>query len=122
MVLTQLEKNNEKFDKHITEKHFLWNYIFYTYCLNSKHETDYSGLEYEIKRCLSTNAANEEDAIMWIPFNEESDEGYTKQIIEMEETVLKLTEDAKENIKALQNAPAKEDDQRGGEEDDEDME
>lgn len=117
-----LEKNNEKFDKHITDKHFLWNYIFYTYCLNSKHETDYSGLEYEIKRCLSDDAANEEDAIMWLPFNEEGDEGYTQKIIELEQTMLELTEKTKETVKSLQTKPTSEEQAEAVDEGDEDIE
>lgn len=76
-----LEKNNEKFDNHIHEKHFLWNYIYYTYCLNSKHETEHSGLEYEIKECLNSGVGEEENMIRWIPFNTEDEASHTSKIV-----------------------------------------
>lgn len=35
------------FNKHI-EKHHLWYYVFYKYCLELKDQTDYTGIEYDI--------------------------------------------------------------------------
>lgn len=44
----QLEKNQEVFETHVRDKHFLWNYIFYMYSLSKKDSTEYTGLEYAI--------------------------------------------------------------------------
>lgn len=41
-----LEKSNVKFSNHTRKDHFLWNYIFYLYCLTQKDQMDKSGLEY----------------------------------------------------------------------------
>ena len=60
-------------------KHFLWNYIYYILCLYSKNETEYSGLEYEIRVCID-KGENEEDYIKWIPF------GGDDENVEAEET------------------------------------
>jgi len=43
-----LEKNYDDFEEHINNKHYLWNYIFYIYCLIKKDSTEYTGLEYAI--------------------------------------------------------------------------
>lgn len=39
-----IEKTGETFEKHTRSNHFLWNYIFYKYALESKDPTDYTGL------------------------------------------------------------------------------
>lgn len=79
--------------------------------MDSKHETEHSGLEYEIKECLKGEAGKEENAIMWIPFNTEDEEGHTNKIIELETTMKQLTETAKEKLKALKSQPNPEDEQ-----------
>ena len=40
----KLEKDGMKFNEHILEKHFLWNYVFYIIYLREKNSTDYTGL------------------------------------------------------------------------------
>ncbi|CAK78094.1 unnamed protein product (macronuclear) [Paramecium tetraurelia] len=47
-----LEKNLEQFEQHVKDKHFLWNYIYYIYCLKLKETTDYTGLEYAISEMI----------------------------------------------------------------------
>ena len=42
-----MEKQGATFKKH-TNKHLVWNYLYYIYCLKKKDETDYTGIEYEI--------------------------------------------------------------------------
>ena len=56
-----LEKNGETFEVHIHSDnlHYLWNYIFYIYCLQNKDSTEYSGLEYAISDMI------EKDDISW---------------------------------------------------------
>jgi inositol 1,4,5-triphosphate receptor type 1/inositol 1,4,5-triphosphate receptor type 3 len=46
-----MEKAGTTFKKH-TEKHWLWNYLFYRYCVNMKDPSDYTGLEYTISTQL----------------------------------------------------------------------
>jgi hypothetical protein len=60
-----LEKQGEDFTKHTREKHFLWNYLFYIYVLERKDETDYTGLEYEIRK--QYYRSDEEMEVNWIP-------------------------------------------------------
>ena len=40
----ELEKDKKDFQEHVSGNHKLWNYIFYIYYLESKSETDFSGL------------------------------------------------------------------------------
>lgn len=47
-----MEKNSESFEEHIKDKHFLWNYIYYMYCLMKKDSTEYTGLEYSISEMI----------------------------------------------------------------------
>lgn len=54
-----LEKEMESFEHHIDSRHYLWNYLFYIYCLIKKDSTEYSGLEYAIMDMI-----NKED-ISW---------------------------------------------------------
>ncbi|KAM3129578.1 hypothetical protein pb186bvf_018329 [Paramecium bursaria] len=56
-----LEKNGQTFEVHIHNDnlHYLWNYIFYIYCLQNKDSTEYSGLEYAISDMI------EKDDISW---------------------------------------------------------
>lgn len=63
-----MEKNGETFKKHIN-RHFLWNYVYYIYCLENKDETDYTGIEYMIKNQL------ENEDISWFPYMGEDDSG-----------------------------------------------
>lgn len=60
----QLEKNQEDFDDHIKSKHFLWNYVFYIYCLQNKDSTEYTGLEYWIMEKVENEKTN------WFPVQE----------------------------------------------------
>lgn len=54
-----VEKNYEDFEEHIANKHYLWNYIFYIYCLIKKDSTEYTGLEYAISDMI------EKENISW---------------------------------------------------------
>jgi len=47
-----MEKRGTTFKKH-TDKHFLWNYMFYKYVVSMKDSSDYTGLEYDISTQLS---------------------------------------------------------------------
>ena len=48
------------------------------YCLDEKHETEYSGLEYDINNCIKSDS--EEDLISWIPFGSEDEEEHAQKI------------------------------------------
>lgn len=61
-----MEKMGTTFNKH-TSNHFLWNYIFYIYCLKGKDATDFTGMEYDI-----TTKMESED-VTWFPDNGEKD-------------------------------------------------
>lgn len=50
------------------KSHWLWNYVYYIYCLEQKDETDYSGIEYEIKSKVDN------DDISWFPLKNEGDD------------------------------------------------
>ena len=63
----ELEKDKKDFQEHVSGNHKLWNYIFYIYYLESKSETDFSGLEYEIR--TQYNKPDEEMNISWVPQN-----------------------------------------------------
>lgn len=39
-----MEKKGESFVDHTTNKHFLWNYVFYIIALERKSSNDYTGL------------------------------------------------------------------------------
>jgi len=65
MSRSQADKKNKDFDAHIKNEHFLWNYIFYIYCLRNKDETDYTGIEYSIAEKL------DKEDLSWIPIEEE---------------------------------------------------
>ncbi|CAD8077595.1 unnamed protein product [Paramecium sonneborni] len=70
----QLEKNLEEFEQHVKDKHFLWNYIYYIYCLKLKETTDYTGLEYAISEMIR------KDNISWFPIQIEQDANQDKEI------------------------------------------
>ena len=57
-----MEKLGTTFKKH-TEKHFLWNYLFYKYVIILKDPSDYTGLEYTISTQI------DEQEIDWFPDN-----------------------------------------------------
>ena len=65
----RMEKEGQKFEEHIKNKHHLWNYIFYIIALEKKDDTEYSGLEYEINE--KYNLPDEEMDVSWIPDGEE---------------------------------------------------
>lgn len=65
-IIIQIEKEGTTFKKH-TEKHLLWNYIFYIYCLQGKDATDYTGIEYIIYNKI------ESEDVTWFPALGESD-------------------------------------------------
>lgn len=69
-----MEKNGETFNKHI-HRHFLWNYMYYIYCLNKKDETDYTGIEYEIKKQMT------EEDVSWFPTSEDDEKGEVKDVV-----------------------------------------
>ncbi len=54
------------FNKHIAQ-HYLWNYIFYKYCLDMKDQTDYTGMEYAITEKIGS------ENVSWFPDNGEKD-------------------------------------------------
>ena len=45
-----MERTGSTFAKHTRIRHFLWNYLYYLYCLRLKSPTDFTGLEYEIDK------------------------------------------------------------------------
>lgn len=57
-----LEKNNLSFEDHTDNQHFIWNYIFYIYCLNQKDSTDYTGNTSSFIRRPRVLAARENQA------------------------------------------------------------
>jgi hypothetical protein len=59
------------------------------YCLNTKPETEFSGLEYEIKVCIDSGE-NEERYISWIPFSSESEDEYGEKIDELKTIMQEL--------------------------------
>ena len=62
-----MEKNGETFTKH-TEKHKMWNYVYYIYCLQKcKPETEYSGIESYVTDQYKEKAVN------WFPSNSQED-------------------------------------------------
>jgi inositol 1,4,5-triphosphate receptor type 1/inositol 1,4,5-triphosphate receptor type 3 len=67
-----LEKNRISFQDHITDKHYLWNYVFFIYFLDKKSPTDYSGMEYQIT--TQYNKPDEEMVIDWVPLGEPVEE------------------------------------------------
>ncbi|CAD8065958.1 unnamed protein product [Paramecium primaurelia] len=69
-----LEKNLEQFEQHVKDKHFLWNYIYYIYCLKLKETTDYTGLEYAISEMIR------KDNISWFPIQFEQEANQDKEI------------------------------------------
>jgi len=64
-------------EKHIL-KHFLWNYIYYIYCLNEKDSTDYTGIEYIIFTKIS------EDDVTWFPIEDSNSSSKSSEKIEKE--------------------------------------
>ena len=62
-----MEKMGTTFRKH-TDKHFLWNYLFYRYVVKMKDSSDYSGLEYFISTQM------DEKKVEWFPDNGPKDE------------------------------------------------
>lgn len=71
-----MERSGSTFIKHTRNRHFLWNYLYYLYCLRLKSPTDFTGLEYEIDKKV-----NEED-VEWFPALGEGDtEGETEKVI-----------------------------------------
>jgi hypothetical protein len=60
--VNQIEKTGTTFKKH-TEKHFLWNYLFYRYVVEMKDASDYTGLEYTISTQIN------EKKVEWFPDN-----------------------------------------------------
>jgi hypothetical protein len=74
-VLSQMEKMGTTFNKHI-EKHRLWYYIFYKYCLDMKDQTDYTGIEYMITEKIAS------ENVTWFPDNGEKDiSGEIEQLV-----------------------------------------
>ena len=62
----QMERTGSTFDKH-THRHWLWNYLYYLYCLRLKSPTDFTGLEFEIDKQVG------DDNTDWFPSMGESD-------------------------------------------------
>ena len=62
-----MEKQGTTFKKH-TDRHFLWNYVFYKYVIELKDPSDFTGLECSISEQLSGGA------IDWFPDNGPKDE------------------------------------------------
>ena len=73
-----MEKQGATFKRH-TNKHLIWNYLYYIYCLKKKDETDYTGIEYEIINKVNI------DNVSWFPSMGEKDSGG-----QIEETMTKL--------------------------------
>lgn len=59
------------------------------YCLFNKNETEYTGLEYEIRVCVDAGE-NEEDYIKWIPFGGEENDPHVEKVNELTDFMEKL--------------------------------
>lgn len=86
--MIQMEKQNETFKKH-TSRHFLWNYLFYRYCLELKDPSDFTGLEYSISTQVS------DLKIEWFPDNGPKDEGgaIEELVGSLKEKMIKMGDD-----------------------------
>lgn len=62
LTRTEFDKEQKDFKEHIKNNHNLWNYIFFVYYLHNKLQTEYTGVEAEIRRKLNRKDIN------WIPF------------------------------------------------------
>lgn len=58
-------------ENHIL-KHYIWNYIYYIYCLKNKDSTDYTGIEYIIYNKI------EEDDVTWFPVEDSGSSSNSK--------------------------------------------
>lgn len=76
MSRSQADKKNKDFDLHIKTEHYLWNYIFYIYCLRNKDNTDYTGIEYSIAEKL------EKEDLSWMPIETEDEEEHAEEPIQ----------------------------------------
>lgn len=83
---------------HIRRDHFLWNYIFYLYCLKHKDQMDKSGLEYDIG-----NRSEDENDISWIPIYSEEDDNLEGKIEEIQNTLGKLKEISEKKAEAVKS-------------------
>ncbi|CAD8078308.1 unnamed protein product [Paramecium sonneborni] len=103
-----LEKNLEEFEQHVRDKHFLWNYIYYIYCLKLKETTDYTGLEYAISEMIK------KENISWFPIQFEQDANQDKEmdniiaqlkgeIKEKNDRIAQLEQDAKNKQNLINN-------------------
>ena len=95
--MIQIERSGSTFDKH-TQRHWLWNYLYYLYCLGLKSPTDFTGLEFEIDKQVR------EDNVEWFPAMGEGDSGGELEgVMGTLETdinnVIKVAEDAVEKGK-----------------------
>lgn len=70
-----MEKAGTTFEKHINA-HWLWNYLYYYYCLKSKPSTDYTGLEFDIFNKIY------HDEVSWFPAMGEDDSGEVKVVFD----------------------------------------
>lgn len=58
-------------------KHFLWNYVFYIYCLKNKDSTEYTGLEYWIMDKVENEHTN------WFPVQAKDSEDLDSKLEEI---------------------------------------
>lgn len=91
---------------HIQNKHFLWNYIYYMYCLKEKNLTEFSGLEYEIKECID-KGENDELYISWIPFSSESSDEHGEKIEELNKMMKEVNAESSSKITQIKSQSAK---------------
>lgn len=99
MTREALEKQGEDFTKHTREKHFLWNYIFYIYVLERKDETDYTGLEYEIRKQYFRS--DEEMEVNWIPNKGDSEFDVSAEASMLTDSLKQKSEDNKQKLLSI---------------------
>ncbi|CAD8193240.1 unnamed protein product [Paramecium pentaurelia] len=87
-----LEKQQEDFEEHIKSKHFLWNYVFYIYCLQNKDSTEYTGLEYWIMDKVQS------ESVSWFPIRSEDEDDRTKQIELLQQKIEDLAQQLKTQL------------------------
>ena len=93
------DKQINGFEYHTKTSHNVWNYYYFLYYLINKEETEYTGLESYVHKCLSPP-----DKIDWIPINKslatqnnegDIDEDVDDQLEKVLDTLKKIVEESK---------------------------
>ena len=98
---TVFDKQINGFEYHTKNSHNVWNYYYFLYYLKNKEETEYTGLESYVHKCLIPP-----EKIDWMPIaksivtqnNEgDTDEDVDDQLEKVLDTLKKIIEDSKKN-------------------------